>query len=105
MGNPELKPLTNPNQNLSVEWYPNKDNNFSFSYYKQHGIIGAPTLIEGVTGAKMFAGSGAVPNKSKRHREHAMCPPRDRTGRGARVTVSYLPDHEPRCAPSRVRRQ
>jgi hypothetical protein len=44
-----------------------------------------------------FAGSGAVPDKSKRHREHAMCPAGDRTGRGARVTVSHLPDDEPQA--------
>jgi TonB-dependent receptor len=64
IGNPELKPLTNHNQNLSLEWYPNKDNMLSFSYYKQEGKIGAATLIEGISGANLFAGSGEVDSAS-----------------------------------------
>jgi len=60
MGNPEIKPLTNYNQNLSLEWYPNKDIMLSGSVYRQKGIIGAPSLIETVDNVYPFAGSGAV---------------------------------------------
>jgi len=60
MGNPGLKPLTNHNQNLSLEWYPNKDIMLAAAVYKQKGIIGAPTLVEQVEGVRPFAGSDAI---------------------------------------------
>ena len=60
MGNPEIKPLTNYNQNLSLEWYPNKDIMLSAAVYRQKGIIGAPSLIETVDNIRPFAGSDAV---------------------------------------------
>jgi len=60
MGNPELKPLTNHNQNLSLEWYANKDIMLSGALYKQKGITGAPTLIETVDHVRPFAGSDAI---------------------------------------------
>lgn len=60
MGNPALKPMTNHNTNLSLEWYPNRDNMLALGFYKQDGVIGAPTLIETVSGANIFAGSGEV---------------------------------------------
>ncbi len=60
MGNPEIKPLTNYNQNLSLEWYPNKDIMLSGSVYRQKGITGAPTLIETVDNVYPFAGTDAV---------------------------------------------
>jgi TonB-dependent receptor len=60
MGNPEIKPLTNYNQNLSLEWYANRDIMLAGAIYKQKGITGAPTLIETVEDVYPFAGSSAV---------------------------------------------
>ncbi|QOY96075.1 TonB-dependent receptor [Massilia sp. UMI-21] len=60
MGNPEIKPLTNHNQNLSLEWYANRDVMLAGAVYKQEGITGAPTLIETVDDVRPFAGSDAV---------------------------------------------
>lgn len=60
MGNPELKPLTNHNTNISLEWYPNRNNVFAAAIYKQTGVIGAPTLVETVNGANLFSGSGEI---------------------------------------------
>ncbi|MGV7206332.1 TonB-dependent receptor [Oxalobacteraceae bacterium A2-2] len=60
MGNPELKPQTNKNQNLSLEWYVNKDTMLAGAIYKQKGIIGAPTLTETINGARIFEGSGVT---------------------------------------------
>ncbi|MGH8853015.1 MAG: TonB-dependent receptor [Telluria sp.] len=59
MGNPEIKPLTNHNQNLSLEWYANRDVMLAGAIYKQEGITGAPTLIETVDNVYPFAGSDA----------------------------------------------
>jgi TonB-dependent receptor len=66
MGNPALEPQTNHNTNLSLEWYPNKDNMLSVAMYKQEGLIGAATLAETVAGANLFAGSGAVDEQTGR---------------------------------------
>ncbi|MFC5458530.1 TonB-dependent receptor [Massilia niabensis] len=60
MGNPELKPLTNYNRNLSLEWYANKDIMVSGSIYEQKGIIGFPNLIETLDEVYPFAGSNAI---------------------------------------------
>jgi TonB-dependent receptor len=59
MGNPALQPQKNINQNLSVEWYPNKDTMFSASAYKQKGIVG-PFTTTGVVGVPIFAGTNYV---------------------------------------------
>ena len=59
-GNPALKPQTNINQNLSLEWFPNRDSMFSLAYYKQHGLIGAPTLTSARNDVKLFKDSTAV---------------------------------------------
>lgn len=59
-GNPALKPQTNVNHNLSLEWFPNRDSMFSIAYYRQHGLIGAPTLIRSLQDVKVFAGSSAT---------------------------------------------
>jgi len=60
LGNPGLKPYTNLNQNLSVEWYPNKDTMFSVSGYRQKGLIGAPTKRMTLENVKLFAGTDAA---------------------------------------------
>jgi len=59
-GNPALKPQTNVNHNLSVEWFPNRDSMFSLAYYRQRGLIGAPTLIRSLQDVKIFGSSSAT---------------------------------------------
>jgi TonB-dependent receptor len=58
-GNPALKGQENINQNLSVEWYPNKDTMFSVSAYEQKGKVG-PTIVVPVNGIPLFAGTDIV---------------------------------------------
>jgi TonB-dependent receptor len=49
VGNPALQAQKNLNQNWSVEYYPNKDTEFTLSYFKQKGIVG-PSLVQTVNG-------------------------------------------------------
>jgi TonB-dependent receptor len=58
-GNPDLQGQSNFNQNLSLEWYPNKDTMFSIAGYKQEGKVG-PYQTMRVEGAPVFAGSSEV---------------------------------------------
>jgi TonB-dependent receptor len=57
LGNPSLRPFTNVNHNLSVEWYPNSDTVFGVSVFRNKGRIGAPRRVA-VLGARPFAGTG-----------------------------------------------
>lgn len=41
IGNPALRPQTNLNQNLSLEWYPNRDTVLGASTFVSKGIVGA----------------------------------------------------------------
>jgi TonB-dependent receptor len=59
IGNPALQAQTNFNQNLSFEWYPNKDTMFSIAAFKQQGKIGA-AIGQGVTALPLAGGSGLV---------------------------------------------
>lgn len=59
-GNPALKPQTNVNHNLSLEWFANRDSMFSIAYYKQRGLIGAPTLTVSRNNVRLFKDSNAV---------------------------------------------
>jgi TonB-dependent receptor len=59
-GNPALKPQTNVNHNLSLEWFPNRDTMFSFAVYRQRGLIGAPTLIAPRNDVRLFKDSSVV---------------------------------------------
>lgn len=59
IGNPALQAQKNVNQNLAVEWYPNKDTMLSIGAFKQVGIIG-PSIVTGKTGVKVFDGSSYV---------------------------------------------
>lgn len=59
IGNPALQAQKNINQNLSLEWYPNKDTMFSLAYFKQDGKVG-PAVKYGKTGVKVFDGSSEV---------------------------------------------
>ena len=60
MGNPGIKPFTNTNKNLSLEWYANKDTMFSIAAFKQKGIIGAPNGVINREKVKVFEGSDQV---------------------------------------------
>jgi outer membrane receptor protein involved in Fe transport len=60
MGNPSIKPFTNKNQNLSVEWYANKDTMFTVAAFKQKGVIGAPNGVILRENVKVFEGSEQV---------------------------------------------
>jgi TonB-dependent receptor len=59
VGNPALQAQKNTNQNLSLEYYPNKDTMFTVAAFKQEGKIG-PAITQGVTGVPFFAGSTEV---------------------------------------------
>jgi TonB-dependent receptor len=59
VGNPALQAQTNINQNLSLEWYPNRDTMFSVGAFKQVGKIGASTTV-GKSDVKVFDGSDLV---------------------------------------------
>jgi TonB-dependent receptor len=59
IGNPGLKPQTNVNQNLSFEYYPNKDTMFSFAAFKQEGKIG-PAAGRGVNNVPLAGGGNLV---------------------------------------------
>ena len=60
MGNPAIKPYTNTNKNVAIEWYVNKDTMLSVAGFKQVGLIGAPNKVVPRTGVKVFAGSDLV---------------------------------------------
>jgi len=59
VGNPALLAQRNVNQNLSLEYYPNKDTMFSIAAFNQKGIIG-PAIKQGVSQVPFFAGSSEV---------------------------------------------
>jgi TonB-dependent receptor len=59
LGNPLLQAQKNLNQNLSFEFYPNKDTMFSAAVFKQQGIIG-PAISQGVSAIPLFAGSPVI---------------------------------------------
>jgi TonB-dependent receptor len=59
LGNPALRPQTNINRNLSLEWYVNKDTMLSAAVFQQRGIIGAAQVV-GIPNARPFAGTGAT---------------------------------------------
>jgi len=58
-GNPALKPFTSRNHNWSMEYYPNKDTQFSFGVFKNQ-IITGDVITQGVTNVKLLQGTGAV---------------------------------------------
>ncbi|MUI11310.1 TonB-dependent receptor [Massilia dura] len=59
IGNPALQARKNVNQNVSLEWYPNRDTMFSLAYFNQKGKVGQ-FITEGVSGGQLFAGSDLV---------------------------------------------
>jgi TonB-dependent receptor len=58
-GNPALKPYKSRNHNWSLEYYPTKDMQFSYSVYKNDVINGDIQTVP-VTNAKLFAGTGVL---------------------------------------------
>jgi TonB-dependent receptor len=59
IGNPALRAQTNINQNLSFEYYPNRDTAFSLALFKQDGRIG-PAVSRGVNNLPLAGGAGLV---------------------------------------------
>jgi TonB-dependent receptor len=59
IGNPALLAQRNVNQNLSLEYYPNKDTMFTVAAFQQKGIVG-PAITQGVSQVPFFAGSSQV---------------------------------------------
>ncbi|GAB3461478.1 hypothetical protein GCM10027321_22160 [Massilia terrae] len=57
IGNPALQAQRNVNQDLSAEFYPNKDTMFSIATFTQKGKVG-PSIAEGVTHLPLFAREG-----------------------------------------------
>ncbi|MGV7207005.1 TonB-dependent receptor [Oxalobacteraceae bacterium A2-2] len=100
MGNPALRAQSNTNQNLSVEWYPNRDSMFSASAYKQIGRIG-PAIVDSIFGRKVFAGTEVVDPATGRTladipfdlKTYLNGPPATRTGVefSAKTAFTFLP--------------
>ena len=59
LGNPALRALSSRNQNLSLEWYPNRDTMLSLAGFRQRGLSGAPMRVA-IYAAQPFAGSGTT---------------------------------------------
>ncbi|MFS2027868.1 TonB-dependent receptor [Massilia sp. CT11-137] len=59
IGNPALQAQRNVNQDLSLEYYPNKDTMFSVAAFRQEGKTG-PALPQGVGKGMLFGGSAMV---------------------------------------------
>jgi TonB-dependent receptor len=57
LGNPGLRAMSSRNQNLSLEWYPNRDTVLSLAGFRQRGLVGSPMRVAVFTG-RPFAGSG-----------------------------------------------
>jgi TonB-dependent receptor len=59
IGNPGLQPQVNINQNLSFEYYPNKDTMFSVAAFRQDGKIG-PAVSRGANSVPIAGGSSLI---------------------------------------------
>ncbi|MEO7576787.1 MAG: TonB-dependent receptor, partial [Massilia sp.] len=59
IGNPALKARLNVNQNLSAEYYPNKDTMFTLAVFNQRGKVGQ-SITQSVSGGELFAGSELI---------------------------------------------
>ncbi len=59
VGNPGLKPYKAINHNETIEWYPNKDTNFSLGYYYNNVLIGQP-ITANLPATNLFAGNSAA---------------------------------------------
>jgi TonB-dependent receptor len=59
VGNPALRAQKNVNQNLSLEFYPNKDTMITIAGFRQQGKIG-PAISQGVSRSPLFANTNLV---------------------------------------------
>jgi TonB-dependent receptor len=59
LGNPGLKPYQAQDNNVALEWYPNRDTMFSLAWHKLDVKVGGPIGVTR-TNYKVFAGTGAV---------------------------------------------
>ncbi|MUI16050.1 TonB-dependent receptor plug domain-containing protein [Massilia dura] len=59
LGNPALRAMSSRNQNLSFEWYPDRDTILSLAGFRQRGLTGAPLRVAVYTG-QPFADSGTI---------------------------------------------
>jgi TonB-dependent receptor len=59
VGNPALQAQKNVNQNLSLEYYPNRDTMVSIAGFKQDGKVG-PAISQAVDRAALFANTDLV---------------------------------------------
>jgi len=59
LGNPELQAQQNFNQNLSVEYYPNRDTMVTAAVFNQKGKVG-PGISQGANNIPLFAGSSLI---------------------------------------------
>jgi TonB-dependent receptor len=59
VGNPALQAQKNVNQNLSLEYYPNKDTQFTIAGFRQQGKVGG-AISQGVNNAPLFANTNMV---------------------------------------------
>jgi TonB-dependent receptor len=59
VGNPALQAQKNVNQNLSLEYYPNKDTMLTVAGFRQQGKIG-PAIAQGVSRSPLFANTNLV---------------------------------------------
>jgi TonB-dependent receptor len=59
VGNPALQAQKNVNQNLSLEYYPNKDTMFSVAGFRQQGKVG-PAITQSVNNAPLFANTSLI---------------------------------------------
>lgn len=59
LGNPALRPMSSHNQNLALEWYPDRDTVLSLAGFRQRGIVGAPLRVA-VYDAHPFGGSNST---------------------------------------------
>jgi TonB-dependent receptor len=59
VGNPALQAQKNINQNLSLEYYPNKDTMFTIAGFRQQGKVG-PAIAQGVSKSPLFANTNLI---------------------------------------------
>jgi TonB-dependent receptor len=59
VGNPALQAQKNINQNLSLEYYPNRDTMLTIAGFRQQGRIG-PAIAQGVSRSPLFVNSSLV---------------------------------------------
>jgi TonB-dependent receptor len=59
-GNPAMKPQTTISQNLSLEWYANRDTSFAVSTFQQRDLVGAPNLRVSRQDVRLFEGSSLL---------------------------------------------